>query len=156
VFKREDWIFGLISTALGIAVLIYSKTFDVITSMDPAGPAAMPRIVAWMMILIGIVHIAASLRIIKRESPKEKRGEGGYRSVALICAACAVYYLALEYVGYLVMTPLLIIAIMTSVGERDVKKMLGTSIATTAILFGIFYYALLVNMPLGILSSFFN
>ncbi|MDR3165225.1 MAG: tripartite tricarboxylate transporter TctB family protein [Synergistaceae bacterium] len=157
MFERNDWIFGLVSLTLGIAVLFYSRTFDVVTSMDPSGPAAMPRIVAWLMIFIGIVHIAASASIIKNgKKPKESGKKGSYKPVVMICAACAVYYLLLESIGYIVMTPLLIMSIMASVGERNVKSLVSTSVGTTLVLFLIFYCVLQVNMPLGILSVFFN
>ena len=157
MFKRNDWVFGLISLALGVAVLFYSRTFDVVTSMDPSGPAAMPRIVAWLMIFIGIVHIAASALIIKREKKPEKHEKkGSYKPVVMICAACAVYYFLLEPIGYIIMTPLLIMSIMASVGEKNVKSLVSTSVGTTLVLFLIFNYALQVNMPLGILSAFFN
>ncbi|MDR0653604.1 MAG: tripartite tricarboxylate transporter TctB family protein [Synergistaceae bacterium] len=158
MFKREDWIFGLIATLLGVAVLFYSRTLGVVTSMDPSGPAAMPRIVAWLMILIGITHIVvASALIIKNEKkPEERKKKGSYKPVVRICAACAVYYLLLEPIGYIIMTPLLILSIMTSVGEKNVKSLVTTSAGTTLVLFLIFYYVLQVNMPLGILSAFFN
>jgi putative tricarboxylic transport membrane protein len=157
LFKREDWIFGLISLALGAAVFLYSGSFNAVTSMDPSGPAAMPRIIAVMMILIGAIHVAASILIIKKnpaKAPQEKKGSAS--KVVAVCAACAIYYFLLERVGYLVMTPALIVAIMAVVGVRDVKKLLGMSIGTTAVLFCIFYFALKVNLPLGILEALFE
>jgi hypothetical protein len=125
--------------------------------MDPSGPAAMPRIVAWMMILIGAVHIFAAYNIIRKGgAPERKKKKGSFVPVILICAACGIYYLLLEEIGYLIMTPLLIIAIMTSVGERNVRKILCTSIGTSVFLFCVFNYMLKVNMPLGVLSGFLN
>lgn len=154
MFKREDWIFGLIALVMGIAVLLYSKTLDITTSADPAGPAAMPRIIAWMSVAIGIVHLAGACRIIRKNpKPKPKEEKGSAAPVVLICAACAVYCLLLEKAGYLVMTPLLIAAIMTSVGERKIPRILGTSIGTTAFLFCVFKYVLGVNMSLGIFNG---
>jgi putative tricarboxylic transport membrane protein len=154
VFKREDWIFGSISLVLGIAVLLYSRTFDVVTSMDPSGPAAMPRIVAWLMVFIGAIHVAGAYRIVRKNPvPEQKQKKGRVLPVVLLCAACGVYYLLLDAVGYLLMTPLLIIAIMTSVGERNVKRILGASIGMSVVLFCVFQYLLKVNMPMGILTG---
>lgn len=154
MFKREDWIFGVIALALGVAVLLYSKTLDVATSADPSGPAAMPRIVAWMSVAIGIVHIAGAYRIIRANpNPEPKEKKGSATPVISICAACAIYYLLLEKAGYIIMTPLLISAVMTSVGERNVRRILGTSIGASAFLFCVFKYVLGVNMSLGIFSG---
>ena len=154
MFKREDWIFGFIALAIGIFVLLYCYTIDKVTSMDPSGPAAMPRIVAWMMIVIGAVHVVGAYHIIRKNPNSERKKEkGGVVPVVLICAACGIYYLLLESLGYLLMTPFLIIAIMTSVGERRVMHILGTSIGTSIFLFCVFRYLLGVDLPLGLLTG---
>jgi hypothetical protein len=155
LFKRDDWIFGLISIVLACAVLYFSQELKGIRSMDPAGPAAMPIIIAWIMMGIGGVHVAGALRVIKKNPVGESKKKGGMYKVVLICVACIAYYLFLESVGYPVMTPLLIMSIMASVGVRSVKKLLGVSLGTTVVLFCVFYYALQVNMPLGILRPLF-
>jgi hypothetical protein len=154
LFKRDDWIFGLISTLLGVAVIYFSRDLKAETSLDPAGPAAMPVIIACMMIAIGIVHIIGAWRIIKKgPAAVAEKKKGDIKKVAAICAACLIYYLLLDVLGYPVLTPFLIMAIMGSVGVRDLKHMIGMSIGTTAVLFCIFYFLLKVSLPLGILSS---
>jgi hypothetical protein len=154
VFKKDDWIFGLISIMIGAAALYFVRDLASIKSMDSAGPAAMPSIVAWLMIAIGAVHVAGAAAAKKTEkTEKEKKYPG---KIVAICVACAIYCLLLESVGYILMTPLLIAAIMLGVGERGIRGILTTSVFTTAFLFCVFYYALKVNMPLGVLESFFN
>ena len=154
MFKRNDWIFGSAALAVGIFVLLYSNTFDKVTSMDPSGPAAMPRIVAWLMIAIGAVHVIGSFFVIKKNPDYvQEKKKGSVIPVVLICVACGAYYFLLEPLGYLLATPCLIIAIMTSVGERNVPRILGTSIGASVFLFCVFYYILDVRIPLGILSG---
>jgi hypothetical protein len=157
VFRKDDWIFGSISIAIGAATLYFVRDLALIKSMDSAGPAAMPSVVAWLMIAIGAVHVAGA--VAKKDFPGSegaKKGKKYPQKVFAICAACAVYYFFLESAGYILMTPLLIAAVMLGVGERGVRRILTTSIFTTAFLFCIFYYALKVNMPLGVLESLFN
>jgi cobalamin synthase len=157
LFKRNDWIFGLISLALGAATLYFARDVALVQSLDPAGPAAMPTIIAWIMVAIGAVHIWGAWNIIKKNpSAAEVEENSGMSRIVIICVACLVYYFFLDDIGYIVMTPLLMIVVMASVGSRDVKKILGMSLGTTAVLFCIFYFLLKVNMPLGILQPFFN
>ena len=157
MFKKDDWIFGLISIAVGAATIYLTRDLASIKSMDPAGPFAMPSIVAWLMIAIGVVHVAgAAAKKGSGESESAKKGKKDNKKVAIICAACAIYYFFLESVGYIIMTPLLIAAIMLGVGEREARRILAASILTTAFLFCVFYYALKVNMPLGVFDSLFN
>ncbi|MDR1482518.1 MAG: tripartite tricarboxylate transporter TctB family protein [Synergistaceae bacterium] len=158
MFKKDDWIFGLISIAVGAAAIYFTRGLVSIRSMDPAGPAALPTVVAWLMIVIGVVHVVGA--IAKKspagsESPK-KDVKGGVRQVVIICVACAIYYLLLESVGYILMTPPLIAAIMLGVGARGARGIITTSVFTTVFLFCVFFYALKVNMPLGILYPLFN
>ncbi len=155
MFKRQDWIFGCISLALGAAVLVYcSKHLDTaMSAMDPSGPAAMPRLVAVLMVLIGLAHIIGAVCVMKSDKTPPKKAQGRKTPVIIICAACIAYYFVIEPVGYLFATPLLIAAIMASVGERKVPRIVGMSVGTTLVLFAIFNYVLAVRMPLGLLSG---
>jgi hypothetical protein len=157
LFKRNDWIFGVISLALGGATLYFAREVASVQSLDPAGPAAMPSIIAWLIIAIGAVHIWGSWNVIKKNpSAAKTEDSSGISRIVIICAACLLYYFYLDEIGYIVMTPLLMIVIMLSVGSRDVKSILGMSLGTTAVLFCIFYLLLKVSLPLGILQPYFN
>lgn len=162
MFKKNDWIFGLISILIGVFVLVNIRDLlKVSNSMDPAGPAALPSIIAWAMVAIGLVHIATSMIMIRREKGKGKtetlprRERKSLTPVVLITLASAVFIACLSSVGYPIAMPLLIAAIMLSVGVRDVKKIAITSIVTTLILFVSFSFGLNVDLPLGILKRFF-
>jgi hypothetical protein len=148
----------LIASAIGAGTLYFIRDLSEIKSLDPAGPGAFPTIISWLMIGIGIVHIAGAMVVI-RKAPKvacNRKTNERMKPIVLICIACTVYCLLLESVGYIFMTPFLIVAIMMSVGERNLRNILTTSIFTTALLFCVFYFALNVNMPLGILQPLFN
>lgn len=162
MFKKNDWFFGLVSIAIGAFVLVNIRPlWNVKASMDPAGPAALPAIIAWAMIGIGIVHVAASLILVlrekalgKAESPDRKEKKS-FKPVILITIASLVFIACLSLVGYPVAMPLLIAAIMLSVGVRDPKKIAITSIGTSLVLFVSFVFGLKVDLPLGIFEKFF-
>jgi hypothetical protein len=163
MFKRNDWVFGMASLVIGGAVLFLTQNLSGIQSADPAGPKVLPSVIAWLMIAIGATHVAGAYMLIRKEpwkaensthNPTEKDG-GNFLRLFLMCLVCGIYIFLLEEVGYLLVTPFLMIAIMAIVGVKSIPKLLGTSIATTLLLFGIFYFALRVNLPLGYLEALF-
>lgn len=161
MFKKKDWIFGIISVAIGVFVLLNIESLrDIKNSMDPAGPAALPSIIAWSMIVIGIIHVAASLYLIRKESVKEKSEEGLKKNKSImpvlkISIASVIYILLLPFIGYPLAMPLLTASIMLSVGIREKKKIIAVSLMTTIILFTSFTFGLKVDLPLGFFESFF-
>ena len=162
MFKKNDWLFGLVSTLIGLFVLANVRgLWKVKTSMDPAGPAALPSIIAWAMIGIGVVHIVASLIVIQREKKGDSRestrrkGIKSLKPVLLITLSSMVFIFCLPFIGYPIAMPLLIGAVMFSIGVRDFRKIALTAISTAFILFVSFSYGLKVDLPLGILERFF-
>ena len=162
MFKKNDWFFGLVSIAIGAFVLVNIRPlWNVKASMDPAGPAALPAIIAWGMIGIGLVHVTASAVLIqkgKNEAKAEvpdRKGKKDLKPVMLITIASVLFIGALPFFGYPIAMPLLIAAVMGAIGVRDLKKIAMTSILTALILFVSFVYGLRVDLPLGIFERFF-
>ncbi len=160
MFKRDDWIFGLISLSLGGFVLLNIEELRTVRSMDPAGPIALPGILAWLMIAIGAVHIAASLYLkLQNRTPSEKTRKKEDRAniapVCLITLSSIFFIFLLPYVGYLVAMPLLIASIMFIAGVRELKRLITTPLFVSGILFAMFFYGLRVNLPLGVFEKLF-
>ena len=155
MFKRNDWIFGLVAILVGAVALFGIQELADVQSMDPAGPTALPRILAWGMIGIGAIHIIAALLL----RLKVNKGEGttfslrAFRPVALIVACGCVFIAALPDLGYPLSMPPLIAAVMVIVGERRAPRIVKTAVLTTAVLFAIFYWGLNVSLPLGFLEE---
>ena len=161
MFKKNDWIFGIISMAIGLFVLLNIEPLrEVKNSMDPAGPASLPSLIALIMIAIGLLHVVASIYMIRKEPVNEKTNGETKKTksvfpVVRISAASVIYILLLPIIGYPLATPLLIAAIMLSVGIRKKKKIIIVSLLTTIILFASFTFGLKVDLPLGFFESFF-
>ena len=162
MFKKTDWLFGLVSLAIGAFVLVNIRPlWNVKTSMDPAGPAALPAIIAWAMIGIGLVHVIASVILVQqgksgtRAEVHDRKEKKNFKPVLLITIASGLFIAGLPFVGYPVAMPLLIAAVMASIGVRDLKKIALTSILTASLLFVSFVFGLRVDLPLGIFERFF-
>lgn len=157
MFDREDGMVGIVSVLLGIFVIITASTFHETTSMDPAGPGAVPTILAWCILIIGIIHIVGAYFAPKLNTDKKSKWTKEFedaKPILRIALVCILYIIILEYIGYLIATPLLIIGIMFSINVRNIKSLLFTSVITTITLFIIFGVILKVKLPLGFLETF--
>ena len=57
------------------------------------------------------------------------------------------YVVALPMVGFIVSTPVMLVALLLAYGVRDWKIIASLSVGTTAVMFLIFYYVLKVQLP---------
>ena len=152
MFQRNDWVVGVLSVLLGAFVIYRSNFWETVTSLDPAGPGALPVILAWGIIIIGIIHLIGF-----RFSPKSKKYNlQELKPVLQITLVSIIYILLFEKLGYLILTPLLIISIMWIVQVRDKRVLIKTGFLATAVLFAIFFFGLKIKLPLGILEFFFE
>lgn len=157
MFKKNDWIFGLISIAIGAFVLLNINALAHMSYPgDPAGPAALPQIIAVAMLIIGAVHVIFPLIMRKKDgvqSEAKNKRDISVMPIVFIIIASVIFIMLLDVIGYPIGMLLLVAAIMRAVGQRDIKKIAVTSVATTFVLFIAFFYVLSVNLPLGVLES---
>lgn len=152
MFKREDVLVGIVSVLLGIFVLVLSSQFHETTALDPTGPGGVPTILAWCILIIGIIHIVGAYSAPKLNEDKKSRFAKEFEAakpILRIALVCVLYIILLDYIGYLIATPLLMIGIMWTINARDIKSLLLTSVVTTIVLFLIFSIALKVKLPMG-------
>jgi hypothetical protein len=92
------------------------------------------------------------------EAEKESEGDGEREPAArsftarvlpvlLGIAILAAYVVALSMVGFIVSTPVMVVALLLAYGVRDWKIIASLSIGTTAVMYLIFYYGLKVQLP---------
>lgn len=159
MFKRGDIYVGIVAILVGVGIILMAQGLVVRTSLDPAGPKAVPVALAWGMIGIGIIHIIGDLYARKKlpETTVTKSFNEWfieYRPVMAIILICLAYAGLLDLLGYLIMTPVLIGGIMYVHGVRDIVKMLKVSVLVTVVLYVVFRYALMVKLPLGFFANF--
>lgn len=156
MFKREDALVGIVSVLLGIFVLITASRFHETTALDPAGPGGVPTLLAWCILIIGVIHIGGAYFAPKLDKDAKAKWTKEFESakpILHITLVCILYIFLLEYIGYLIATPLLMMGIMWVIKVRDIKNLLLTSVITTVVLFLIFGIALKVKLPMGFLDG---
>ena len=164
MFSAKDLSVGIVAIILGIVIITQSQGLVAKTSLDPAGPAALPLLMAWAMIVLGAVHIVGGI-VARRAKKDGKAGKGfgeilssffsRYRLVMLVALEGAAFIALLNLLGYLIALPLMIAAILWTLGNRNPKTLIGANLILTAVLFVVFRFGLMVDLPLGPFANLF-
>ncbi|MBQ4253490.1 MAG: tripartite tricarboxylate transporter TctB family protein [Erysipelotrichaceae bacterium] len=153
MFDRTDRYLGLAFIALGGACFWSATTWPMYFASDPAGPGAIPKILSVGIMVLGLIlTVGGFFQKKKAEKPIITASE--LRVVGGLTAASIIYIILLQFIGYLIATPLLIAAILLICGMRNVKQIVLISLIGTLVLFLLFYSLLRVNLPLGFMRKF--
>lgn len=164
MFIVKDLAVGIASILLGVFIYLQGKGLTAKTSLDPAGPAALPMMMAYAIIFLGIVHVLGGLyarKITKNDNPSPTFAEkfrkflDRYHLVMVVFLIGVAYYFLLNVLGYPIATPLLFAGILWALGKRDLKSLLLTNLILTTILFVVFRFGLSVDLPLGPFETLF-
>lgn len=152
MFERTDRYVGLGFVVLGALCFYDSTGWKKSFASDPAGPAAIPKILCIGLILLGLVLAIGGFLCKKKPEGRFITGQELITTLVL-CGICVAYILLLKIIGYLLATPLLIASVLVTVGMRKPKPIILISLITTIILFFLFYSLLRVNLPLGFMKK---
>ncbi|MBR6114334.1 MAG: tripartite tricarboxylate transporter TctB family protein [Oscillospiraceae bacterium] len=152
MFDRTDRYLGIVFMLFGGVCMHSASKWPVMFASDPAGPAAIPRLLCAGIILLGLIlTVGGFMKKEKAEKPLITGVE--LRVLAGLTAVCIIYILLLKPIGYLLATPLLIASILLICGDRSIKRILLLSLIGTLVLFLLFYSLLRVNLPLGFMRK---
>ncbi len=146
---RKNFYFGVICIIAGASFIGFSRQLDSV-------PALFPTVVAALLLGLGIISI--SPQIILLVARKEARAEfaQSYRSGSLFnvlrllppLVIAIIYTVLFKIVGFLILTPILIISTAWYLGYRKIVVLLIASLGFTLILYLLFGYFLNVPIPL--------
>lgn len=135
---------GILAACLGIAVFCYSRT------LKPAelgiGAGGYLTAVGVIFIILGGIQTVLTLRsgvgkpVWHIDAQKELK-------VVLIILTMVVYLLLLKYLGFLIMTPLLIISEMAVFGIRNWWKSIIIALLFTLVVYFLFTEVFMVFLP---------
>ena len=112
------------------------------------GPSGFPKFIA---IVLGILGLAQTITALSSgvEAPKfdvDKRAAGLFAAAVAMAVA---YVLLVTQVGFIIMTPLLLIGMMYLFGERSFVKMLIIALITTGCIWLLFTEVFMIFLPVG-------
>ena len=142
----SELVIGLACIALGVAVFIAAGNLQ--TVKLGIGPAGMPRFVAVLLMVLGLAQTvtAVSTGVKAPEFSVDKKAAGLFAAAVAMCVA---YVLLVDQLGFIILTPLLLIGLMTLFGERNIVKMLIIAAVTTACIWLLFTKVFLIFLPVG-------
>ncbi|NEU30036.1 tripartite tricarboxylate transporter TctB family protein [bacterium LRH843] len=158
-------VLSVVSIVFAIFFLIISLQLPPSATPITLGPGAWPTTILILMIFMGVILLLRTQRE-KRKAPVQDAGgliaqsekaeeefaeEEVYKSKYLVVAAVLfVYLLLLSYVGFILTTPLLLIAIAFVIGIEKWVPIVLSSLIGTACLTYLFAIVLKLPLPRGV------
>lgn len=114
------------------------------------GSMFLPRVVAGLMIVFSATIAFESLKCLsagRRAEDHEIISTSGFSGIFLYIGIFVAYWFAMPYVGFLVATPIVMVAVAVLLGGRSWLPILATSVITPTIVFYISREFLRVYLP---------
>jgi putative tricarboxylic transport membrane protein len=147
---RQDLVAGLLTAALGAAVVLYVRTFPELPDGQP-GPALVPGIIGGLLVLFGLVLAVRAVPAIRRgERPvvtASATTQGRLRALGVVGFVVG-YLLLAETLGFLITMAALLFLLMWLLGSRPLVAACAAAV-TTGFIFLVFGQLLLVPLPSG-------
>ncbi|MBR5302429.1 MAG: tripartite tricarboxylate transporter TctB family protein [Clostridia bacterium] len=142
----SELVIGLACMALGVAVFIAAGNLQQVRL--GIGPSGFPKFIA---IVLGILGLAQTVTALSCgvEAPKFDVDK---RAASLFIAAVAMaiaYVMLVTQIGFIILTPLLLIGLMYLFGERSIVKMLIIAVITTVCVWLLFTEVFMIFLPTG-------
>jgi putative tricarboxylic transport membrane protein len=163
--SRREIAIAVFLAAFGGTVIALSGKIESGVHTDPLGPSVFPSVLGAGIVLCGLLLGVGALF---RWQPKQSgllSGGGGAEEVEKglfsptrllgAVAATAFYVAAFEPVGYLIATPLYVVAILLIHGGAPWRTLIVTPVVITSVLYLTFRFALRVPVPAGVLERLF-
>ena len=149
--RFNDVVIGIAAIIAGIVIFIHVQSFPSQAGGRP-GPALFPAILAVLLVVIGAVLVAQGRRsgepLCQIPSDLDARGVG---NIILTLGSIVFYVLASEFLGFLLTSFIVMVAMMLMLKARAVIAM-PVAASTTLCIYAIFNKMLMVPLPRGILA----
>lgn len=142
----SELVIGIACMALGVAVYIAAGNLQQVKL--GIGPGGFPKFIGVVLMILGVVQLV----LVLRAGVEKPKLDIDPRAAALFCAAVAMsiaYVLLVTQVGFLLLTPLLMMGMMALFGERHIVRMLIVSVVTTVCIWLLFTEVFMIFLPAG-------
>ena len=142
----SELVIGIVCIVLGVVVFIAAGNLQ--TVKLGIGPAGMPRFVSVLLMVLGLAQTVSAVAT----GVKAPEFNVDKKAASLFIAAVAMsfaYVLLVDTIGFLIMTPLLLIGLMVLFGERSIVKMLIIAAITTGCIWLLFTKVFMIFLPVG-------
>jgi putative tricarboxylic transport membrane protein len=149
----SEIVFGAIF--LLVSLLFFLLTFGFPELTIALSPTVYPRFVTVGLFIFSLLLLVQGLRKRRRASGERAKIERAKTTIdrafglrfAVMAAVALLYSRIVALTGYLVATPAFIAGVMLIFGERKWYRIVLVSVATTAVLYGVFRMVFRVPLP---------
>jgi putative tricarboxylic transport membrane protein len=146
-------------TGMGFSAAAFIKTLSFKQFKNvPVGPEFFPRWLAAGLFVCSGALLVQALGMRPGESPPAPTLsplDRGMRRLFAGAGIIVLYALLWEVLGFLIVTPLAVFALMFLLGLRKFPLMISFSLGAALVIFGAFRFLLGIDMPVGIMESLF-
>ena len=142
----SELVIGLGCIALGVAVFIMAGDLQKVRL--GIGPAGFPKFISVVLGILGLAQTVMALSF-GVEAPKFDVDKKAATLFIAAVAAVMVYVMLVTTVGFVLLTPILMVVMMYLFGERHFGKMAVIAIVTTAIVWLLFTEVFMIFLPAG-------
>jgi putative tricarboxylic transport membrane protein len=147
-----DVFLGVLLIALSLAVYALMYDFPSATVAEGMGPAFMPGILIFILIVLSIILIIDGLTQRKKKDRPSRTISSilgpNLKNPGILILIVSVYLLSLNSIGFLIATPAFILFTMITTGA-SLKPAIVMGICLTALVYVAFALALKVPLPAG-------
>jgi putative tricarboxylic transport membrane protein len=164
--RRIDVAVALCFAAFGLFMMIHATGIKLGMAKDPVGPRAFFYGCGAVMFVGGVFLVAQRLRhwkayggrnLIPTEGTADEEGYPASATRAFAVAGASILYaLSMPWLGYLLATPLFIMAALAILGHRRWTGMVALAVSFTVVFYVIFAQVLNVRIPVGPLTQLFR
>jgi len=163
--RRIDIALSALAILFGIFVILEARTIKAPFFADPIGPRAFFYGCGVVFILGGLVNIAQRVQtwrlspthMVPAEGVEDEPGHpASFRRAALLAVVSLAYVLTLRPVGYLIGTPLYIVAGLWILEQRNWTLNIIVGLVFTIFFYLVFAQALGVWLPVGPFTQLFR
>ncbi|MDL2229440.1 tripartite tricarboxylate transporter TctB family protein [Treponema sp. OttesenSCG-928-L16] len=149
MMMTKDRAGGIVFAVFGIAVAVLATQIKMRANLSEPGPRLFPYIAGIGMALCGL---GMALTAKKDGNNEAYLTKAGWKRLGIAASVLFLYYLALEYIGFIISTPLFTFAIILILAsEKKINRIAAglISLATTGILYFLFQHVFMIFLPEG-------
>lgn len=160
--KRKDLVLAVAIAVLGLVIAILGTQLSLGRIRDPVGSRTLPVVTGALICAGGLFLVGRRLirwrrdeNLVPVEGSQDEPSVPGSTVRALsVWVLCFAYAALLSRVGFLILTPILLAALLWIMGVRRPLRLGLVTVLSVAVIFGVFDLVFGVRLPLGPLEPY--
>lgn len=146
---NKDRAVGIAFAVMGALIIMMASGITITQNLSEPGPRLFPYISGGGIFICGV---GMALTKQKEEQKQAYLDRDGWKRMVMASALMIVYYLGLNYLGFLISTPIfmfLVIWLLASGKKINLIFSIALSVLTTGLLYVLFKQAFMIFLPTG-------